>query len=312
MPERFFSAPYDSTTKGVTALTCVLLLVVAFIIHVIFVALLIPLLVALAYAYSPRGYVLSGHGILVKRLIGNIRVPRGDIREIRPGTPADLAGCIRLWGSGGFFGYYGLFRTSKLGRSYWYVTDRSKTVIVVARDKTFVLSPDDVLGFVAVAGMPPAGAVGAEGSALPSRSVRNYMGLAVGLGIAVLAVVLVALSIVYAPGPPPYTLAGSSLTIHDRFYPVTLQASAVDAGNIRIVDLTRDSEWRPTLRTNGFANQHYQSGWFRVASGKTVRLYRAGGRRLVLIPPKGSGTYVLYQAKDPEAFVQQLRHWASS
>ena len=46
-------------------------------------------------------------------------------------------------------------------------------------------------------------------------------------------------------------------------------------------------------RTNGFANAHYASGWFRVASGKTVRMYRAGGTRLVLLPPKGDGAAVL-------------------
>jgi hypothetical protein len=47
-----------------------------------------------------------------------------------------------------------------------------------------------------------------------------------------------------------------------------------------------------------------------VANGKTVRLYCAGGKRLVLIPPKGDSAPVLYQAKDPERFVRELqRQW---
>jgi hypothetical protein len=96
---------------------------------------------------------------------------------------------------------------------------------------------------------------------------------------------LVALTVVYSL-PPAYTLTADRLTIDDRFYPVTLHANAIDAENIRIVDLAGDPEWRPTLRTNGFANAHYQSGWFRVAGGRTVRLYRAGGQRLVLIRPR--------------------------
>ena len=115
----------------------------------------------------------------------------------------------------------------------------------------------------------------------------------------------------YAPGPPGYTFIGDRLTIHDKFYPLTLYAGAIDAGHIRIVDLSVEDKWRPTLRTNGFANLHYQSGWFRVASGKTVRLYRAGGKRLVLIPPKGSGTFVLYQAQYPDRLAGELKqHWA--
>jgi hypothetical protein len=43
-----------------------------------------------------------------------------------------------------------------------------------------------------------------------------------------------------------------------------------------------------------------------------VRLYRAGGNRLVLIPPKGGGAFVVYQAIDPDRFVQELRRqWTS-
>lgn len=309
MPERTFSASYDSTAKAITAVTCGLLILVAWMVHIVFIALLFPLLICLAYAYSPRGYAVSGQAFVVKRLIGNIRVPLTDIRAIRMGTADDFKGCVRLWGNGGLFGYYGLFRTAKLGKCSWYVTNRSKTVIVAAQNRTLVLSPDDAQGFIDAAGMAPAGAV--SGGAAEFQAGGNLTGKIVGIGIAALALALVSLALLYSPGPPGYTLTEDRLTIHDLFYPVTLQADAVDAGDIRIVDLTPESAWRPTLRTNGFANLHYQSGWFRVAGGRTVRLYRAGGKRVVLIPPKGNGTFVLYQAKDCERFAQELRRrWA--
>jgi hypothetical protein len=304
MPERAFSASYDSTTKAVSAVACALLMVVAWLIHVVFIALLPPLLIFLAYAYSPRGYLISADAIVVRRLIGNIRVPLAGIREIRPGTPEDFTGCFRLWGSGGLFGYYGLYRTSKLGKCYWYVTNRSTMVIVVTQDKTLALSPDDTEGFIGMAGVPSASAGITQFSG--GSAGGNPTGKIVGFGIAALALGFIALTVVYAPGPPAYTLTADRLTIHDKFYPVTLQADAIDAGRIRIVDLTQESEWRPTLRMNGFANQHYQSGWFRVANGKTVRLYRAGGARLVLIPPRANGRFVLYQAKDPDGFLSEL------
>jgi len=44
-----------------------------------------------------------------------------------------------------------------------------------------------------------------------------------------------------------------------------------------------------------------------VASGKTVRLYRADGTRLVLLPPKGDGAAVLLETREPEKFVVELR-----
>jgi hypothetical protein len=307
MPERTFSASYDSTTKAITGAVCLFLALVAWLVHIIFIAPLFPLLIGVAYAYSPRGYAISGEAIVIKRLIGNIRVPLTEIREIRPGTPADFTGCLRLWGNGGLFGYYGLFSTTKLGSCYWYVTHRSKTVIVTASTRILVLSPDDVEGFIRGAGVTFTGAAPDGGP----QVTFGRTGIFVAAGVGVAALALATLASVYSPGPPDYTLTQDQLTIRDRFYPVTLYADAIDAGRMRIVDLTQDAEWRPTARTNGFGNRNYQSGWFRVAGGQTVRLYRAGGRKLVLIPPKGSGTFVLYQAKDPDRFVGEVqRRWA--
>src|ERR1035438_7658668 len=85
MSERAFSASYDSTTRAISAAVCLLLMVVAWVVHMVFIALLFPLLIGLAYAYSPRGYAISGGAIVVQRLIGNIRVPLAEIREMRAG-----------------------------------------------------------------------------------------------------------------------------------------------------------------------------------------------------------------------------------
>jgi len=71
------------------------------------------------------------------------------------------------------------------------------------------------------------------------------------------------------------------------------------------------ADWRPVARTNGFANSHYRSGWFRVAGGQKVRMYQADARRLCLLPPKASGAAVLVEVREPEKFAQQLRQaWA--
>ncbi len=311
MPERSFSASYDSTAKAISVIVCLLLAVVAWMVHVVYIVLLFPLLIFLAYAYSPRGYKLSPDALVIRRLIGNIRVPLADIREVRAGTPDDFTGCLRLWGNGGLFGYYGLFSTSKLGKSHWYVTRRDQTAIITTANKVLVLSPDDLAGFRAAVGRPSfSGSSSGSSADPPGLQIRRSLGKIVGFGIAGLALLFMTWVFLYSPGPAGYSLTANAMTIHDRFYPVTLRAEAIDAGGVRIIDLAQDAAWRPTLRTNGFANTHYQSGWFRVANGKTVRLYRAGGNRLVLIPPKGDGAFVLYQASDPEQFARQLSHWA--
>ncbi len=226
-------------------------------------------------------------------------------------SPEDFRGCLRLWGNGGLFGYYGLYRTSKLGKCTWYLANRKKTVVVIAGTKTCVFSPDDADGFLAaiqaqVPSWQPPAPLGLQDTGR-ARTTASNVGVLVGAALAVAAVGLVVAAIQYSPGAPTYTLSRDALTIHDRFYPVTLQADAVDIGNIRVVDLTQEPDWRPSARTNGFANQHYQSGWFRLANGKKVRLYRAGSQRVVLLPPRGDAAAVLYGANDPDQFVREVQ-----
>jgi len=171
-----------------------------------------------------------------------------------------------------------------------------------------LVSPDDVRSFLEAIGKPAAASrpepeligsleTGASGSG------PGWVKAAILMAVAG----AVATSMLYSPGPPAYTLTKASLAIHDRFYPVTLSAANVDAGSVRVIDIDNDRDWRPILRTNGFASAHYHAGWFRVASGGTVRMYRADGKRLVLLPPKGGGTPVLLETKEPEAFIGQIR-----
>ncbi len=70
------------------------------------------LLLALCYAYSPRRYEIAGRTLVVNRLVGNVQIALDGVREARAATADDFRGCLRLWGSGGLFGYYGVFQTT--------------------------------------------------------------------------------------------------------------------------------------------------------------------------------------------------------
>ncbi len=307
-----FSVTYDRTTKIVTAAACALLLAVTLSVQHLFVGFLSILTVALAFAYSPRGYTVSQQAIIVRRLIGDVRFPLESLREARRATRDDFCGTIRLWGSGGMFGYYGLFRTSKLGKCRWYVTNRGNTVVVSTAAKTALFSPDDVDGFLAaIQASVPALAAPVERMS-GGRELRSPATW-IGMGIAALALAAVAFGFLYSPGPPSYTLTPDTLVIHDRFYPVTIGAAGVDIARIRVVDISTDPGWRPTARTNGFANSYYRSGWFRVANGQNVRLYRADATQLVLLPPRGRSAPVLLEVNNPRQFVEEIRRkWSHS
>ncbi len=331
--ERLFTASYDLPTTIVSTVVCATPVALAAYMHSWIVAAVALFGILLAYGFSPRAYLVAGETVRVQRLIGAAVIPLRAVGDARRATRDDFRGCIKLFGSGGLFGYYGLYRTSSLGKSTWYLTSRSKAVVLHTGGKTSLFSPDDTEGFLEAlqAGMDSAIATGmatgmatgsatgsalSDGSTLPrgvppearvDEETRGLMGLLAGglIGFAVIA--LVASAVLYAPGPPRYTLTPKSLTIHDRFYPVTLQMESVDAGKIRIVDVSWEKEWQPVARTNGFANGHYRAGWFRLANGTKVRLYRATGAQLVLLPAKGNGTTVLLEAADPTEFLRQIR-----
>ena len=114
-----FPASYDTTTKIISAVVGALALVLVVATHSVVAACLTALILVGAYAWSPRGYAVSNGCIVVNRLIGSARIPLDGVRQARAATKDDFRGCLRLFGNGGLFGYYGLFRTSKLGKSTW-------------------------------------------------------------------------------------------------------------------------------------------------------------------------------------------------
>ncbi len=143
-----FPASYDTVTKIISGIAFALTFAVGVVIYNPIAAAILILVLVLSYAYSPRAYRVSEKAIVVKRLIGNVRVPLESLRAARRMEADDLRGCIRLWGSGGLFGYFGLFRTTKLGRCTWYATNRKNLTVVVGARKTTVYSPDDTEGFL--------------------------------------------------------------------------------------------------------------------------------------------------------------------
>jgi len=294
-----FGVRYDRTTQIVTAIVVAVLAVVAIGTRSAWMSGLAVAIIAAGWAWSTRGYAVEDGVLIVRLPIRKVRLALDATCDIRLATEEDLRGSLRLFGSGGFFGYYGLYRTASLGRCDWYVTDRSRMVVLKSAGRTLVLSPADPESFI--------DAVVRAAKREPVAPPAAWRGWIVPAGAIPIAAAAIAFAFLYSPGAPGVTLAHDGLSIHDRFYPVTIKASDVDIPNIRVVDLASSAEWRPVWRTNGFANSHYRAGWFRLRNGQTARLYQAGSGRLVLLPPKGSGNPVLLQAGDPDRFIAQVR-----
>ena len=74
----------------------------------------------------------------------------------------------------------------------------------------------------------------------------------------------------------------------------------------RRVDVTRDTELRPTWRRMGTGLPGYQAGWFRLRNGDKALLYLTDRTRAVYLPTT-AGYGLLLSPADPDAFLARLR-----
>lgn len=103
------------------------------------IAGVIPAVVLGMGAFAPKGYATAPGRLIIRR-----RVVPPRIYATRPEPPVrwPMRG-IRLWASGGVFGYFGMFWTRRLGRYRAHVTDRARTVLVATAKGPVVISPAD-------------------------------------------------------------------------------------------------------------------------------------------------------------------------
>src|SRR5579859_2212866 len=104
-----FTASYDRLTRLLTSVLSLAILGLAVAAHAFSLATIGLIAILGAYAYSPRGYRIEGRSLVIQRLASRVHLTLDDVREVRRVTADDLRGCIRIFGSAGFFGYYGLF-----------------------------------------------------------------------------------------------------------------------------------------------------------------------------------------------------------
>ncbi|MEM4647567.1 MAG: PH domain-containing protein [Candidatus Nezhaarchaeales archaeon] len=158
-----FSAPYDRMIKVVTSIVIALMSILfAYITYLVvtevsnlgilivsLLTLLYFLIVFVPYLFSPSSFALTTKGVLIKRPLRSILIPYSEVIDFKRISDASIMKGVRIWGSGGLYGFIGLFRISGLGKVWMYVTDRSKMVLIeTKRNVKYVISPSDPLTFI--------------------------------------------------------------------------------------------------------------------------------------------------------------------
>lgn len=166
--ERQFTASFDLTAKIMTI--CIVLVVVTIITGVwigyaidgpklglpIYITAMLGTIMAVAYAYHPKGYEVTETEIVIVRAASKVHIPLGTVKDVKILPKVSKRGLIRVMGNGGLFGYYGEFRNKDLGTMEWYLTKRSNVVLVQTDKAKILLSPNHPEDFVKLLRSPQA------------------------------------------------------------------------------------------------------------------------------------------------------------
>lgn len=96
------------------------------------------------YLLAPRAYQLSTDTLTIDRLWAPVHIPLQQIAEVSTPPLNQFNYAVRLFGSGGFLGYFGLFWVSKTGRMWWYATQRRNVIMVILKEgHPIIITPDD-------------------------------------------------------------------------------------------------------------------------------------------------------------------------
>ncbi|MBM6866031.1 hypothetical protein H6A66_12755 [Bacteroides caecigallinarum] len=90
--------------------------------------------------YMPIRLTIGNDKIILHRLFGAINIPIKDIIAIKAIPNSETAFSIRIFGSGGLFGYLGKFKNKKLGNYTMYATNVNELILIRTDRKTYVFS----------------------------------------------------------------------------------------------------------------------------------------------------------------------------
>ncbi|MFM6933930.1 MAG: PH domain-containing protein [Flavobacteriales bacterium] len=109
----------------------------------------IILILIITYGFSPKGYAIEDKQLMIHRPFHRKFYSTSDMLKVSLVNKNEMPRSMRVFGVGGLFGYFGLFRNSRYGTMVWYATRRDHFVVIERNNgRAIVLTPDDPNSFV--------------------------------------------------------------------------------------------------------------------------------------------------------------------
>ena len=102
----------------------------------------------LTFLFTPSWYAVNTAGIEINRFLNTKLIPIDEIIKVTRVHSGELGGGLRVFGSGGFMGYLGIFWYSSAGWVRAHCTDRSKLVMITTNKRKYLVSPNEPEDFI--------------------------------------------------------------------------------------------------------------------------------------------------------------------
>ena len=103
--------------------------------YIIFILLAIWVLLTM-----PRYLIIQNGLLIITHPIGRTVIEKSQVVKIEAIERSDLRGSLRLFGSGGFFGWFGIFRNSKFGVYRIYCGQLENLYHIKTLTKSYIIS----------------------------------------------------------------------------------------------------------------------------------------------------------------------------
>ena len=114
------------------------------VVHILVLILLTSVFIG-SWILAPKEYTITKSYFIIRKNIGNIRIKRSNIIDVRVLTPNEISGTLRTFGVGGIFGYFGKFYIPDIGSVTFYATKQKNLILITTKDdKMMVISPNDI------------------------------------------------------------------------------------------------------------------------------------------------------------------------
>jgi hypothetical protein len=105
-------------------------------------------ILVITHLLHPVSYTIVPNAIKINRLVLPITIQTIDIIHIEKITASDLAITIKLFGSGGVWGYFGTYHSKVHGKLTMMASDMQQLILITTATTKYVISPENTLAFL--------------------------------------------------------------------------------------------------------------------------------------------------------------------